>query len=305
MGTSEHVDLEAKGSVTWTMSIVKTFGNHRLAEQAVFRLLRLRFAGWAQDLTRIHSGPTTVVNAWFTPAGRIYGKAHRRRRKYLQEKQAYLLWSSLVRTPRLLDYSDDTMTLLLTEARGQSGSRHPLPLDAHRAAGRWLRRLHSIEADDQDDVPWLEALRRRVEALQVRASPIVDASTTALTLQPVFDLLRTSAPMCRVPCHRDYEPRNWVYDGTDITVLDFEHARLDAAPWDLTRLGNVSWATNPASRSAFAEGYGPTDGRFWDWVDALTWMDGLSTLVWGLTHRDREFIEKGRRTVDRAVVARR
>lgn len=262
-------------------------------------LLRRRLAGWSTIPTFEHVGHATIVRQYATSAGPIFVKSHRRNRKYIQEKQAYLHWSPYLCTPRLLDFDNGGRALMLGAVRGRSGDRHPLPAEAYRAAGRWLRTLHSIESDDTDPVPWNEALAERLSALEVRAAPHLEASEVAAILDPVKGQLTSSPTIRRVPCHRDFDPRNWMYDGQTLNVLDFEHARLDAAPWDITRLAGLWWPGEPQLRTAFAEGYGPVDDQFWPWVEALTAMDGLATLVWGLSHGDSGFIARGRRVLDR------
>ena len=279
------------------MNIVKTPDPLQRSEQAVLRLLGRRFAGWSPAAATAHHGHATTVRAWLTSTGRVFLKHHVQRRKYVQEKQAYLQWSPWVQTPRLLDYDDDARILLLFGAPGLSGAADELPIDAHRAAGRWLRALHSIEAHDDDPVPWLDALAQRVTALEARARSTVEPDVIQATLRPVRAVLRSARPVRRVPCHRDFDPRNWLYDGRRLTVVDFEHARLDAPAWDITRLATVVWTTRPDLRAAFVDGYGPERADLWAWVEALAQMDGLSTLVWGLINGDPAFVARGRRAL--------
>ena len=153
---------DATSSVTWTMSDVKPPASEVL--QAVLPLLRRRFSGWAIDAARCWCGHATWVTAWRTSTQHVYAKTHARDRKYLQEKQAYLQWSSRVVTPRLLDYCNRSRTLLLSEAPGRSGAVQSLSLDAHYAAGRWLRQLHDIDVPDPDMMSWLDAIDQRIEA---------------------------------------------------------------------------------------------------------------------------------------------
>ncbi len=60
----------------------------------------------------------------------------------------------------------------------------------------------------------------------------------------------------KVPCHRDYTPRNWLVDDGTLAVIDFEWACLDAAAGDLARLHLAIWRGRPDLREAFLDGYG-------------------------------------------------
>ncbi|MEL7368388.1 MAG: aminoglycoside phosphotransferase family protein [Myxococcota bacterium] len=263
--------------------------------QSAVRLLQRHFSGWAP--LRPARQSSAVVSAWATSAGPVHIKTHDTERKYVQEKQAYLRWSKAVRTPRLLDYSDADRALLMSTVRGQNGGADTLPLEAHRAAGRWLRCLHRIPVVDDDPLPWSEALQRRIFALQRRAKTRVDPAVVDRHLAPALGLISSAASMRRVPCHRDFEPGNWIYDGTHLTAIDFEHARLDAPAWDFTRMATTCWLNREAVREAFSDGYGPVDIDFWPWVEALQKLDTLSTLVWGLTHEAPKFIARARRSL--------
>ncbi|MEM7677746.1 MAG: aminoglycoside phosphotransferase family protein [Myxococcota bacterium] len=259
------------------------------------RLLQRHFSGWS-PLTPARRS-SAWVSAWATSAGPVHVKTHAAKRKYMQEKQAYLRWSKFVRTPRLLDYDDLDHSMLLSTVHGQHGQIAPLPLAAHRAAGRWLRTLHSIRVVDDDPLPWTEALQRRIEALRRRAAGRVEPETLERRLNPALELVARPTPFGRVPCHRDFEPRNWIYDGVRLSVIDFEHARLDAPAWDFTRMATTCWLDNEQARVAFRDGYGPVDAEFWAWVNALQQLDALSTYVWGLTHKDPKFMARGQRSL--------
>jgi thiamine kinase-like enzyme len=65
----------------------------------------------------------------------------------------------------------------------------------------------------------------------------------------------------KVPCHRDYTPRNWLVHDDGLAVIDFEWARLDAPASDLARLHLGIWADRSDLAEAFADGYGqpPSD----------------------------------------------
>jgi hypothetical protein len=77
---------------------------------------------------------------------------------------------------------------------------------------------------------------------------MIDAHLTALSLMGV--------PR-GVPCHLDFQPRNWLVNTCgDLSLVDFEHARVDLPVRDLVRLRFRIWPDRPALREAFLTGYG-------------------------------------------------
>ncbi len=138
---------------------------------------------------------------------------------------------------RILDADPSTRTLVLVEQPGLPAPDRPA---VHRAAGCWLRALHRRPFVDDDPLPLARALEWR---------------SRAAGLPACFD--DVDAP--RVWCHRDFHPRNWLWDGSTLVVIDFEHARPDHPTWDLVKLAVEVWPRHPALREAFREGYGDWD----------------------------------------------
>ena len=72
-----------------------------------------------------------------------------------------------------------------------------------------------------------------------------------------------------VPCHRDWQPRNWLVDDAgEPWAIDFEHARV--GPWfeDVGRLWWREWQGRPDLAEAFFDGYGRRlDGDDRRWFD--------------------------------------
>ena len=61
----------------------------------------------------------------------------------------------------------------------------------------------------------------------------------------------------RVPCHRDFGPRNWLWDdAAGLSVIDFEHAQPGIWWVDVNRLIDESWHADPGLEDAFWLGYG-------------------------------------------------
>jgi Ser/Thr protein kinase RdoA (MazF antagonist) len=75
----------------------------------------------------------------------------------------------------------------------------------------------------------------------------------ALTCASALDALPKPA---RVPCHRDYTPRNWVIDGGRVQVIDFEEMSPDAWLTDIGRMRYGFWRDEAHLTDAVLDGYG-------------------------------------------------
>lgn len=244
--------------------------------------------------------------------GQAVLKRHRQRRKFEQERRAYSDWlpslgfdsrsSPAWRTPCILAAIEQPRALLLTRERGLplEGMRLPPDLERplHLAAGRFLSALHRLPRTDTDPLPLAEALLTRAKAWILRAQPLLERSVG----DAVWELSREAAAALgdrtRVPCHRDFTPRNWLADRAApdrLTLIDFEHSRSDLGLMDLERLWSGTWPDRPDLREAFLEGYG---GQLSDeeeqLLERLSALAGLGTVVWAHEHGDREFEERGR-----------
>ncbi|MGL4609004.1 MAG: phosphotransferase family protein [Trueperaceae bacterium] len=73
----------------------------------------------------------------------------------------------------------------------------------------------------------------------------------------VKEMLPVLKTMQRVPCHRDYTGRNWVWQGK-LYVIDFKHSRPNVWLFDLEKLWSEVWPSCPESKEAFMTGYGYT-----------------------------------------------
>lgn len=105
----------------------------------------------------------------------------------------------------------------------------------YRRAGRLLARFHA-SAPAVELHGYAESQQGlRTWVARCRAG-VVDEAEVSVVKQFVSGL-GTLPSVSGVPCHRDWQPRNWMIDDDgEVRVIDFEHARF--APWtdDLTRL---------------------------------------------------------------------
>lgn len=227
-----------------------------------------------------------------------YLKAHHERAKHLRELQAYQRWAPALvgRTPRLLAVHEGPNALLL-----EAVAHYPSTTEAelHRQAGAWLRQWHALPARDEDPMPLSEAYERRLQGWSRRAAGVLEPKLITQVADGFAEILPELSVFRRVPCHRDFDPRNWL-PGPDggIVVFDFEHAQGDLWLQDLTRLASDIWAPRPDLEAAFWLGYGralnQNETRI---LRSLVAFEAGSTLYWGLAHQDEAFIRKGQRWV--------
>jgi Ser/Thr protein kinase RdoA (MazF antagonist) len=113
-----------------------------------------------------------------------------------------------------------------------------------------------------------------------------------------------------VPCHRDFGPRNWLWDattagvarsaGAGLGVIDFEHARPDVWWVDVQRLIDDAWRADPGLEDAFWLGYGRRPGADERRLGAaLRLLYAVGTVAWGAEHGDAPFEAQGRAVLRR------
>jgi Ser/Thr protein kinase RdoA (MazF antagonist) len=177
------------------------------------------------------------------------------------------------------------------------GARAPTNVDGHRAAGRFLAALHALALPDPDPLPLAEALRRRHRAWRQACGDRL----TPEQLRVVDELCPTAelfADVRRVPCHRDFTPDNWLWDGQQLAVVDFEHARLDLAVGDLAKLAVGVWSRAPRLATAFFDGYGsPLGAADCTRLRHAVVLHGLASLAWGWRHAAARFVDEGQRAL--------
>lgn len=219
------------------------------------------------------------------------GKAHRRVAKFAAELHAYRLWVPVLerRAPRLLAVDEPSQAMIMTRVPGK-----PVPDDGdaaiHRSAGEILRQFHAGGAAMPDGA-YVETERRRLESWLERARPGLLTDKEIATARHAVEFLADAPDPALVPCHCDWQPRNWLVDHAgSLHVIDFEHARL--WPWwaDLTRLWWAEWSRHPGLAEAFFAGYGraldQTEARC---LQAASAIGHLVTIIWADEHGDTAY----------------
>lgn len=202
--------------------------------------------------------------------------------------------------PRLMAANATAQRITLERILGQSFESDAGPdvdeLRIWRHAGTWLRSLHQLPIQHDDDMDFSAAMRARLDSCKASAEPLLDAAVKSQLHALEEDLRHGKIPDGnRVFAHRDFRPRNWFVqrDGA-FFALDFEHARPDFTEWDLVRMIPY-WRKHPEFRRAFLSSYRDprqdlSDAR----LRAAQFVSALQTIDWGLTHQHDEYVESGR-----------
>lgn len=179
-------------------------------------------------------------------------------------------------------------------AEGTAAETEPA---VHEQAGRILRIFHSGGARHdssaarqavQRSLRWL-AGRHRINPQQQRAAQQVLA-----TRQP--------GPVTVVPCHGDWQPRNWLVHEDQVRVIDF--GRFDWRPpeTDFARLAAQQWRNRPELEAAFFRGYGPDPRADNPLAWHLTMLhEAIATAAWAFQVGAEAFEAQGHRMLEDAL----
>jgi Ser/Thr protein kinase RdoA (MazF antagonist) len=164
-------------------------------------------------------------------------------------------------------------------------------------AGALLRRFHDVEPPIE--LPWfrdwLQDRARHWTSLARTLLSNADAGIVASHLAALFE----GPILSGSPCHLDFQPRNWlVSQSGDVSLVDFEHSRIDLTARDFVRLRFRVWAARPDLQDAFFDGYGRplTEDE-----DELVWhlgaLDALTALARGCQTGNQELTASGLATL--------
>jgi hypothetical protein len=209
-------------------------------------------------------GPCKITETLGPAVARIFArsgeeyvvKKHADRDKHDREVHAYLHWTPALGSsaPQLVAADAQALTIVTTALNGRP---HPGPLAAaaHHHAGTILRRFH--DAEPPRALPgYRNWLRDRAAYWTARASPFLSAADLGIASAHLAALQQATDPD-GVPCHLDFQPRNWLLGpDADLYLVDFEHARADLPLRDLVRLRFRIWPARPDLKDAFLNGYG-------------------------------------------------
>jgi aminoglycoside phosphotransferase (APT) family kinase protein len=256
-----------------------------------------------------------------TRTGHCYLKVHRDREMWACEVHAYERWAPVFgpHAPPLFAVRDEPpLALLIGELEGQVLENVKLPIDRERAAwrtaGRMLARLHALpgsaffgpsdrhgappEGATSDAVAYVSSrLARELE--QATRDGLLDAAEQA-TLRAALERAGVFAGESPVPCHRDYNPYNWLVtpEGEWSGVIDFEFAYRDVRVAEFSRYPDWEWIERPDRVEALLEGYGRTlTEREKQQCFVTRAQYALSAITWGTAESYHGFVAEGRRAL--------
>ena len=200
--------------------------------------------------------------------------------------------------PEILHADEESRILVLSAVAGISAEKLPADPTAMDVvmiqAGRFLRSLHQLSIEETDSVPLSEAIVMRLESWIQAGDDNLSHEEIACARQRVGDgsLFREQL---RVPCHNDFQPRNWLWDGDRIGIIDFEHAHANHPAFDWIRMETGIWKQQPRLRRRFIEGYqGEPAWAVDEVINAIGAVHAVGCIVWGNRHGDVSFTTQGR-----------
>jgi len=237
----------------------------------------------------------------------LYLKQFKEESKRQQEIEAYERWVPLLRNqpfslPNLLAKSaPELCAIALSTLEGQLAADEALTPqeneELHFQAGVFLRKLHSLPFDDPDPVPLSEALPLRLQFWCSRGQQWLSHKE----IDFACSLVRDGRPFRRdrrVPCHRDYQMRNWIFNknrcSPTLGIIDFEHSRADHPLIDFVRVYENAARDDSISWRAFTRGYDhKMDRSELDRLLAIAVIHAIGSVVWGSTHGDNGLVNSG------------
>lgn len=207
-------------------------------------------------------------------------------------------WVARARAPRLV-WADAAAKMLVTGylpgelVEGTAAEADPA---IHRQAGALLAELHAqderldedFEAQAQRKALWWLAQPHRIDPVSVqRLRRRVQGWPTP--------------PILVVPTHGDWQPRNWLVDGSTVRVIDFGRTQMRPGFTDLVRLDST-YRRDRDLAEAFFDGYGQSAPASAAWRREQV-RSAISTAVWAHRVGSPAFEQVGLRLIAEVLSA--
>lgn len=200
-------------------------------------------------------------------------------------------WVNTGQAPQLL-FGEATAKVLVTRylpGRLVEGSAAQDDPATFHQAGELLARFHAQAS--KYDPQWNDRFRDR--ALRTLDRPHrIDPAVERAVRAEVSTWPGGGAHL--VPTHGDWQPRNWLIDGSVVRAIDFGRADLRPPTEDFGRVTRQDFPRDARLEMAFLDGYGG-DPRVGDqWRRALL-GEAIGTAVWAFGVGDVQFEQFGHR----------
>lgn len=234
-----------------------------------------------------------VVTADGTP---LIVKSHNDVFRNQLEVAAYRQWVPAIadRAPTLVAADEAGRVLVLTKLDAAAPALE-LPPSVYADAGAVLRRFHS-SGQELVDPGWAAQRLANLHSWIERVPPGLIANDDIEWVERQAAVLLDLPPPPLVPCHGDFQPRNWlVADDGRVFVFDFEKARHDWWIHDIQRMWWKEWRGHPERRDSFLAGYGSELNETEQaGFRANSARGHLVQIAWATEHGDHEFADAGR-----------
>lgn len=231
-------------------------------------------------------------------------KGHAERSRFDLEVRAYRDWVPAIadRAASLVTSDGRRLAIVITKLVGRTMDAAyddvTREREIYRDAGVVLRRFH--DAQPPRALPnWGADRITGLERWIARAPDgLLDPGDVDFAREKVLLLSEVASPMC-VPCHGDWQPRNWlVGPGGEVLTFDFERSGWQWWCHDLQRMWWAEWAGRPDLAEAHFDGYGrrPNDEDL-AMLESTSAAGHITQIVWATEHHDEAFAEAGRRNL--------
>jgi Phosphotransferase enzyme family len=243
----------------------------------------VRDRSWPDGKSAVVEVEDATGSVWFV-------KRHREPELYRVEAEAYRRWVPALgdRAPALRATSDPLRALVLSAVPGlaESGWQDEA---VRRDGGAVLRLLHGAEGCGRCEDLAAEK-EAELDEWVALGGGLLTGDDLDFARAAVRELAGVTPPE-RVPCHRDYTPRNWVVADRRVHLVDFEEMRPEAWMVDLGRMAIGWWFSERQLMDAVLEGYGRTPSS--DELEVMRrcyLVTAIRLVVLGTRYRKLEFV---------------
>jgi aminoglycoside phosphotransferase len=246
-------------------------------------------------------GVSTVIEVRSSDGRALIVKSPADVAKFDAELYAFRHWAPVLEghVPELVSADRDLRLLVLSKVPGHIGDTSAATF---REAGRLLRLLQDAEPRTTV-VDFADSCLARFDTWVARARPGLLSSAEVDFVAEQLDRVAEYPDPVAVPCHRDWQPRNWLTaDGATVSVIDFGSARVGYWFQDFERMWWNEWREASALGRAFFDGYGSTldvETRMQLRSTSALWL--LTTIVWSDEVGDEAFGDHARRSLHDAM----